>query len=149
VKYYARSLQNAGTDRWQGLADHLKGVATLAQACAEKFGAGSWGEAGLLHDVGKYSKAFQARLAGDPSQVDQSTAGARRPELEKAIQALGPSDVLILAEWDRATRSMLDGIRIIEQVAARSASLKALGSAMARSDHAPGQRHPCVLVGPG
>jgi DNA invertase Pin-like site-specific DNA recombinase len=52
--------------------------------------------------------------------------GVRRPELEKAIEALGPSDVLILAEWDRATRSMLDGIRIIERVAARGASLKAL-----------------------
>ena len=32
-----------------------------------------------------------------------------RPELEKAIDALGKSDVLVLAEWDRATRSMLDG----------------------------------------
>ena len=52
--------------------------------------------------------------------------GVRRLQLEKAIEALGPSDVLILAEWDRATRSMLDGIRIIERVAARGASLKAL-----------------------
>ena len=52
--------------------------------------------------------------------------GVRRPELEKAIAALGPNDVLILAEWDRATRSMLDGIRIIERVAARGALLKAL-----------------------
>jgi DNA invertase Pin-like site-specific DNA recombinase len=52
--------------------------------------------------------------------------GVRRPELEKAIEALGPNDVLILAEWDRATRSMLDAIRIIERVAARGASLKAL-----------------------
>lgn len=52
--------------------------------------------------------------------------GLSRPELEKAIQALGSGDVLILAEWDRATRSMLDGIRIIERVAARGASLKAL-----------------------
>ena len=31
-----------------------------------------------------------------------------------------------MAEWDRATRSMTDGIRIIEQIAARGASLKAL-----------------------
>src|SRR6476660_8694794 len=50
--------------------------------------------------------------------------GVRR--LQLAIEALGPNDVLILAEWDRATRSMLDGIRIIERVAARGASLKAL-----------------------
>lgn len=52
--------------------------------------------------------------------------GLRRPQLEKAIEALGPGDVLLLAEWDRATRSMLDGIRIIERVAARGAMLKAL-----------------------
>ena len=32
----------------------------------------------------------------------------------------------MLAEWDRATRSMMDGIRIIERVAARGAMLKAL-----------------------
>ncbi len=52
--------------------------------------------------------------------------GLRRPQLEKAIEALGASDILVLAEWDRATRSMLDGIRIIERVAARGAMLKAL-----------------------
>jgi DNA invertase Pin-like site-specific DNA recombinase len=52
--------------------------------------------------------------------------GMKRPELEKAIEALGPGDVLVLAEWDRATRSMLDGIRIIERVAARGATFKAL-----------------------
>ena len=32
-----------------------------------------------------------------------------RPELDKAIDALGIDDVLIVAEWDRATRSMQDG----------------------------------------
>ena len=52
--------------------------------------------------------------------------GVRRPELERAIETLGPRDVLVLAEWDRATRSMMDGIRIIERVAARGATLKAL-----------------------
>jgi DNA invertase Pin-like site-specific DNA recombinase len=52
--------------------------------------------------------------------------GMKRPELEKAIEALGKGDVLVLAEWDRATRSMLDGIRIIERVAARGATFKAL-----------------------
>ena len=52
--------------------------------------------------------------------------GLRRLQLEKAIEALGASDILVLAEWDRATRSMLDGIRIIERVAARGAMLKAL-----------------------
>lgn len=52
--------------------------------------------------------------------------GMKRPELEKAIESLGKGDVLVLAEWDRATRSMLDGIRIIERVAARGATFKSL-----------------------
>lgn len=49
-----------------------------------------------------------------------------RPELEKAIDMLGTGDVLVVAEWDRATRSMIDGIGIIERVHARGAFVKAL-----------------------
>jgi DNA invertase Pin-like site-specific DNA recombinase len=54
----------------------------------------------------------------------KSTKG--RPELEKAIDALGTGDVLVLAEWDRATRSMTDGLKIIQRVADRGARLKVL-----------------------
>ncbi|MEO1398572.1 MAG: recombinase family protein, partial [Pseudomonadota bacterium] len=49
-----------------------------------------------------------------------------RPELEKAIDTLGTGDVLVLAEWDRVTRSMSDGIKIIDRVAARGAFVKVL-----------------------
>ena len=49
-----------------------------------------------------------------------------RPELEKAIQTLTPNDVLVLAEWDRATRSMMDGIRIMERVHERYATIRVL-----------------------
>lgn len=49
-----------------------------------------------------------------------------RPQLERAIDALGAGDVLIIAEWDRATRSMIDGIGIIQRVADRSATVKVL-----------------------
>lgn len=49
-----------------------------------------------------------------------------RPELEKAIDALGTGDVLVLAEWDRATRSLPDGIAIIERVHKRGALIKVL-----------------------
>jgi DNA invertase Pin-like site-specific DNA recombinase len=37
-----------------------------------------------------------------------------RPQLERAIDALGAGDVLVIAEWYRATRSMMDGIGIIQ-----------------------------------
>ena len=50
----------------------------------------------------------------------------RRPQLDNAIEVLGTGDVLVLAAWDRVTRSMLDGIKIIERVAARGATFKAL-----------------------
>jgi DNA invertase Pin-like site-specific DNA recombinase len=49
-----------------------------------------------------------------------------RPQLEKAIDELGKGDILIVAEWDRATRSMLDGVHIIERIHARGALLKVL-----------------------
>jgi DNA invertase Pin-like site-specific DNA recombinase len=47
-----------------------------------------------------------------------------RPQLEKAIDALGTGDVLVVAEWDRATRSMMDGIAIIDRVLARGALVR-------------------------
>jgi DNA invertase Pin-like site-specific DNA recombinase len=49
-----------------------------------------------------------------------------RPQLEKAIDALGTGDVFVIAEWDRATRSMIDGITIIQRVADRGALVKVL-----------------------
>jgi DNA invertase Pin-like site-specific DNA recombinase len=50
----------------------------------------------------------------------------KRPELEKAIDRLGTGDVLVAAEWDRATRSMFDGITIMQRVHARGAFVKVL-----------------------
>jgi DNA invertase Pin-like site-specific DNA recombinase len=44
-----------------------------------------------------------------------------RPQLEKAIDELGTGDVLVVAEWDRATRSMMDGVHIIERINKRGA----------------------------
>jgi DNA invertase Pin-like site-specific DNA recombinase len=53
-------------------------------------------------------------------------AVANRLQLEKAIMSLCPGDVLVLAEWDRATRSMLDGIKIMERVHERGAAIRVL-----------------------
>ena len=49
-----------------------------------------------------------------------------RPELEKAIDELGTGDTQIVAEWDRATRSMLDGVHLIERINTRGALIKVL-----------------------
>ncbi|MBA4050053.1 MAG: resolvase [Cyanobacteria bacterium DS2.008] len=72
---------------------------------------------GALRAIG-CEKIFSEKASGR-STVD-------RPELERALDRLGHSDVLIVAEWDRATRSMLDGIRIMERVHARGAAIKVL-----------------------
>ena len=42
------------------------------------------------------------------------------------MSALGTGDVLVLAEWDRCTRSMIDGVAIIERINARGALVKVL-----------------------
>ena len=49
-----------------------------------------------------------------------------RPELDRAVSSLAPGDVLVIAEWDRATRSMMDGITIIERIARMGATVKVL-----------------------
>lgn len=78
---------SAGGWRVQQLLDHLCGTADRAAEFASAFGAADWARlAGLWHDLGKGSYAFQAYLrassgldpdAGNPSaRVDHSTAGA-------------------------------------------------------------------------
>jgi DNA invertase Pin-like site-specific DNA recombinase len=52
-----------------------------------------------------------------------------RPELEKAIDQLGIGDCLVLSEWDRSTRSLLDGIALMVRIHERQAVIKALDRA--------------------
>ena len=62
-EFYAHSLENEPPEKWQKLEDHLKGVSELAAKFARPFGGEEWAYlAGLWHDLGKYSDAFQARL---------------------------------------------------------------------------------------
>ena len=60
----------------QLLIDHLNNVASLAASYASEFGCATSGyRAGLFHDIGKCSEAFEKRLSGGP-KVDHSSAGA-------------------------------------------------------------------------
>ena len=71
---YLAHLSDDG--RKQTVLDHLKGSADRCAAFAAAFGAEAQGGlAGLAHDLGKYSDAFQRRLTGG-EPVDHSTAGA-------------------------------------------------------------------------
>lgn len=64
----------------QPLLSHLEGTAKLAKQFASAFGSEEYAyRAGLLHDLGKYSEAFQQRIRGGP-KCDHSTAGAREAD---------------------------------------------------------------------
>lgn len=57
---------------WQPLEDHLFGVAGRASTFAAKLGLQDQGELlGLLHDLGKYSQAFQAYLKSATGELNQ------------------------------------------------------------------------------
>jgi DNA invertase Pin-like site-specific DNA recombinase len=54
---------------------------------------------------------------------------AGRPELADALDVLDRGDELVIAEWDRATRSMWDGLQIIKAVIDAEAVIKVLDRA--------------------
>ncbi len=84
---FAHSLAGRPKEEWHRLEDHLKGTAEKAARFAGPWGAADLAYlAGLWHDLGKYTAAFQHRIGaldGDeahvetkPGRVDHSTAGA-------------------------------------------------------------------------
>ncbi|WP_045762193.1 CRISPR-associated endonuclease Cas3'' [Xanthomonas albilineans] len=78
MAFYAHSTERRDRRDWQGLADHLNGVGERAARHAGPFGGQLLARvAGQLHDLGKYTEKFQARLDGDPAKVDHATWGAR------------------------------------------------------------------------
>ncbi|MBY0256934.1 CRISPR-associated helicase Cas3' [Methylobacterium sp.] len=82
----AHSLPGQPEAEWEQLGTHLHRVANLAGGFAAAFGCGGLGRAaGLLHDLGKASDAFQAYIrqprsdgATGPRGPDHSTAGAQQ-----------------------------------------------------------------------
>ncbi len=75
--YFAHSTRDPTRANWQPLATHLRDVSAIAAEFGARLGIGpAAGLAGLLHDLGKYSQTFQARLNGAKERVDHSTAGA-------------------------------------------------------------------------
>lgn len=76
--FYAHSTERSDRSDWQSLSDHLIRVGELAAERAQRFGAPGLARlAGRLHDLGKYSLEFQARLDGSAMRVDHATAGAQ------------------------------------------------------------------------
>ncbi len=64
-------------ERSQSVYEHLKGTAEISANFAKAFDAEQQGYlAGIMHDIGKYSDAFQKRINGSSQRVDHSAAGA-------------------------------------------------------------------------
>lgn len=89
MEQYIAHIRREG-DGWipHDLDEHLREVGKRAETYASFFGSGDWARvAGLWHDLGKYSEAFQRRirsvsgydahLEGQGGRVDHSTAGAQ------------------------------------------------------------------------
>src|SRR5258706_15022176 len=77
--HYAHSTETQDCSDWQILVCHLRQVALRAAALGNKFGAAKAAAlAGGLHDLGKYSDAYQAYIGGrGPGGGDHSTACAQ------------------------------------------------------------------------
>jgi len=115
-RFYAHTLEGQPEDHWQELADHLEGVATRAELSGDRFGAAEMARtAGLWHDLGKYSDAFQAYLRStspDPhraevtARIDHATAGAQH-----AVARLGILGHLLAYPIAGHHSGLLDGRR--------------------------------------
>ena len=77
MTYYAHT-KTEDKSEWQSVYDHLTHTADLAAELGRDAGVSDLARvAGLMHDIGKYSPAFQRRLEGAPGKVDHSTPGAK------------------------------------------------------------------------
>ncbi len=75
--YYAHSVENQPESQWQTMYSHGNNVGNKAAEFAVFFDAQEAARhTGLLHDLGKYTPEFAARLRGGKS-VDHATAGAK------------------------------------------------------------------------
>lgn len=63
MEFYAHSKKDSAVEDWQLLEDHLQNVAETAAMFAASFGGEEWGEfIARYHDLGKFTKSFQAYL---------------------------------------------------------------------------------------
>ena len=77
MSFYAHSNGPDKTN-WQTVYDHLNETAKKASELGEDSGLSEYAYiAALLHDIGKYTNAFQRRLDGARAKVDHSTAGVQ------------------------------------------------------------------------
>ena len=83
-------------------------------------------------------RQIRALKAERCNEIFKDTASGKslagRPQLRKALDSLAPGDELVIAEWDRATRSMWDGLQILKEIIDAGATIRVLDRALHRSD---------------
>ena len=111
MEYYAHSGESGGCEYWHRLATHLQDTGARAADFLEPAGMANIGRtAGLLHDLGKYTREFQARLNGG-RRVNHSTAGAK-VAIERYGQKLGRMLAFCVAGHHAGLADGVDGNRI-------------------------------------
>src|SRR5215471_1253304 len=93
------------------------------------------------------TEALHAGGCGRVYSEKQSGAYADRPQLAKAIQALGNGDVLIVCKLDRLARSTRDLLNTLDAIGKAGATFKSLADAWANTDAAHGRLMLTVLGG--
>jgi len=87
VPFYAHTRGDDRSD-WQTVLSHLTSTADLARSIGRDTGFADFAAlAAMFHDLGKYSREFQARLEGSQQKVDHATAGA--VEIERIMESHG------------------------------------------------------------
>ncbi|HNX50703.1 MAG TPA: CRISPR-associated endonuclease Cas3'' [Thermoanaerobaculaceae bacterium] len=117
MPYLAHSANRAGVAEAQ--IDHLLPVADRAANLAGPSGLADLARvAGLLHDLGKYSRLFQARLEGKANKVDHWSSGAwfalmryRHPGIPVALAVAGHHVGLQQADKDSLRAMSPDRLR--------------------------------------
>lgn len=119
MPYYAHTLENRPESEWELMSDHEQNVARRCREFLARIdpGLGDCGELlGLWHDLGKYSRSFQAYLkrTGESEdvhrsevsgRVDHSTAAAkwiiqRNPKFGKLFAYIFAGHHAGLPDWD-------------------------------------------------
>jgi len=99
---------------------------------------------------GQTLDAQVAQLTGQGCDLifQETLSGARadRPELAKALDALGEGDALVVTRLDRLARSTFDLLETVRTIEARGAKLKSLAEAWADTT-TPGGRLMLTVLG--
>jgi DNA invertase Pin-like site-specific DNA recombinase len=95
------------------------------------------------------AQVAQLKAAGAEKIFKEKVNGARadRPQLKKALAALGPDDVLLVTRLDRLARSTRDLLNVLDEIAKKGAGFRSLNDAWADTTTPHGRLMLTVLGG--